>query len=151
MLLGTFFPTESAYDNFFREFKKIVTLSEMILPYILSTYEGAAPRFHFDIGIVAALYLVGSRCKNYDVRTRVIELLFLANIREGVWDALAVAHMAKWIRDIETEGLEKEDLISEEKRILLSAVNIDLYHKRAIVGATQRTKDGLEQRKALLN
>lgn len=84
MLSGTFFSTETAYDNFFREFKTIVTLSEMILPYILSTYDGAAPRFHFDIGIVAALYLVGSRCRNYDVRTRAIELLFSANIREGI-------------------------------------------------------------------
>lgn len=76
--------------------------------------------------------------------------MFLANVREGVWDTLAVVRMAKWIRDIEMEGLEKEDLIPEEKRAFLSAVNIDLYHKRAIVGATQRTKDGPKQRKALL-
>ncbi|KAE8447828.1 hypothetical protein EG329_010057 [Mollisiaceae sp. DMI_Dod_QoI] len=150
MLAGTFFATETAYDNFFREFKAIVTLSENILPYILSSYEGAAPRFHFDIGIVAALYLVGSRCRDYAVRTRAIELLFSANVREGVWDALSVAHMAKWIQSIEMEGLEEGDLIPEEKRAFLSAVNIDLYHRRAIVGATQRMKDGVKQRKALL-
>ncbi|KAF8851379.1 hypothetical protein BDZ45DRAFT_808373 [Acephala macrosclerotiorum] len=150
MLSGAFFTTETAYDAFFREFKGIVILSETILPYILSTYEGAAPRFHFDIGIVAALYLVGSRCRDYAVRTRAINLLFEANIREGVWDALSVAHMAKWIRDIEMEGLEEGDKIPDEKRAFLSAVNIDLYHKRAIVGATQRTKDGMKQRKTLL-
>ncbi|CZR56576.1 uncharacterized protein PAC_06465 [Phialocephala subalpina] len=150
MLSGAFFTTETAYDTFFREFKAIVTLSETILPYILSTYEGAAPRFHFDIGIVAALYLVGSRCRDYEVRSRAIELLFEANIREGVWDALSVAHMGRWIRDIEMEGLDAGDQISEEKRAFLSAVNVDLAHKRAIVGATQRTKDGPKQRKALL-
>ncbi|KUJ17507.1 uncharacterized protein LY89DRAFT_668827 [Mollisia scopiformis] len=150
MLSGSFFTTETAYDVFSREFKAIVTLSETILPYILSSYEGAAPRFHFEIGIVAALYLVGSRCRDYNVRTRAIELLFSSNIREGVWDALSVAHMAKWIRDIEMEGLEKGASIPEEKRFFLSAVNVDLYHRRALLGATQRTKEGAKQRETVL-
>lgn len=58
--------------------------------------------------------------------------------------------MGKWICDIEMEGLEKDDPVPEEKRAFLSAVNIDLFNKRAIVGATQRTKDDPKQTKALL-
>jgi hypothetical protein len=150
MLAGTFFTSETAYDAFIPEFTAIIELSEIILPYILSSYSGSAPRFHLDIGIVAALFLVGSRCRVDSIRKRAIDMLMAANYREGIWDAAAVGHIARWLRSLETEDLEDGAPVPEEKRVVLTAINVDLYNKRAMLGATQRTKDGPIQRSTLL-
>jgi hypothetical protein len=150
MLAGTFFTTETAYDAFLPEFKAIVTLSETILPYVLSSYEGGDPRFSIDIGIVAGLFLVGSRCRFDEVRTRAIDMLFSSNYREGIWDALAVAHVARWLRSLEREGVAEGETIPEEKRAILCAINIDLHNKKAMLGAVQKAKEGIGQREALI-
>jgi hypothetical protein len=76
-------------------------------------------------------------------------MLFSANYGEGIWDALAVAHIARWLRSIEIEDAKEGETIPEEKRAFLSAVNIDLYHRRAMLGASQRTKVGVVERKTL--
>jgi hypothetical protein len=150
MLAGTFFTTETAYDVFLPEFRAIVTLSDTILPYVLSSYEGREPRFSIDIGIVAGLFLVGSRCRFDEVRTRAIDMLFSSNYREGIWDALAVAHVARWLRGLEREGVAEGETIPEEKRAILCAINIDLHNKKAMLGAVQRAKEGIVQREALI-
>ncbi|KAL2065882.1 hypothetical protein VTL71DRAFT_3552 [Oculimacula yallundae] len=150
MLAGTFFTTECEYDIFLPEFNDIVILSRSILPYIQSTYNGTAPRFNVDIGIVAALFLVGSRCRDDPIRQRAIDMLFAANYREGIWDALAVAHVARWLRSLEIKDMEPSDWIPEEKRAVLSAINIDLYRKREALGAVQKTKDGVVESKTVV-
>jgi hypothetical protein len=150
MMAGQFFTTEIAYDIFNLEFTQIVNLSEIILPCILASHDGIAPLFHVGIGIVAALYLVGSRCRLDTVRQRAIEMLFSANYREGIWDAMAVALIARWIRGIELEGMEADGTIPEDKRVFLSAINVDLYHRREMLGVTQRTKDGPVERKTVI-
>ncbi|KAK0112525.1 hypothetical protein ONS96_001761 [Cadophora gregata f. sp. sojae] len=150
MLAGTFFTTECEYDIFLPEFNDVVNLSESILPYIQSTYNGTAPRFNVDIGIVAALFLVGSRCRDDPIRQRAIDMLFAANYREGIWDALAVAHVARWLRSLEVKDVEPGHWIPEEKRAVLSAINIDLYRKKEALGAVQKTKDGLVESKTFI-
>lgn len=151
MLAGTFFTTETEYDIFLPKFKAIVELSEIILPFLLSSYHGTTPRFNFDVGIVAALFFVASRCRVDGVRIRAMDMLFEANYREGIWDAAAVAHMARWLRDMEREGLGKEDIVLEEKRCVLSAVNIDLFNKRALLGASQGGRGSGVVRKTMLS
>ena len=173
MLAGTFFTSESAYDVFLPEFEAIVALSEIVLPFLLKNYEGSDPRFSIDsklfpqmpivlpenlltltfpcaVGIVAGIFLVGSRCRVDPVRQRAIELLFSSNYREGIWDSLAVGHMAQWLRSLEVDGLAEGAAVPEEKRAVLNAVNIDLHNKVATVGAVQRTKEGAVQSEALL-
>jgi hypothetical protein len=147
MLVGTFLTSETGYDAFLPEFTAVVELSELILPYILSSHYASETRFHFDIGIVPALFLVGSRCRVDSVRRRAIDMLINANYREGIWDAPAVGHVARWLRSLEVEGVEDGNPVPEEKRVVLTAINIDLYNKRAILGATQKTN---VQRKTLL-
>jgi hypothetical protein len=73
-------------------------------------------------------------------------MLFSCDLREGIWDALAVAHVARWLRSLELEGLVEGDPIPEEKRAVLSAINIDLHNKKAKLGAIQRAKTGVIQR-----
>ncbi|PVH74651.1 hypothetical protein DL98DRAFT_603390 [Cadophora sp. DSE1049] len=131
-------------------FNDVVSFSESILPYIQSTYNGTAPRFNVDIGIVAALFLVGSRCRDDPIRQRAIDMLFAANYREGIWDALAVAHVARWLRGLEVKEVEPGHWIPEENRAVLSAINIDLYRKREALGAVQKTKDGVVESKTLI-
>ncbi|KAH7333087.1 hypothetical protein BKA65DRAFT_507112 [Rhexocercosporidium sp. MPI-PUGE-AT-0058] len=150
MLAGTFFNTECEYDIFLPEFNDVVTFSESILPYIQSTYNGTAPRFNVDVGIVAALFLVGSRCRDDPIRQRAIDMLFAANYREGIWDALAVAHVARWLRSLEIKDVEPGDWIPEEKRAVLSAINIDLYRRREALGAVQKTADGVMESRTVI-
>ncbi|KAE9371411.1 hypothetical protein N431DRAFT_426074 [Stipitochalara longipes BDJ] len=146
MLSGTFFTTESSYDVFLPEFTAIVNLAETILPYLASSHQGGDPRFSVDIGIVPGIFLVASRCRFDHVRQRAIEMLFSCHLREGIWDALAVAHVAKWLRSLELEGLAEGDPVPEEKRAVLSAINIDLHNKKAKLGAIQKAKTGVIQR-----
>ena len=146
MLSGTFFTSESSYDVFLPEFTAIVNLAETILPYLVSLHQDSDPRFSVDIGIVPGIFLVASRCRFDDVRKRAIEMLFSYDLREGIWDALAVAHVARWLRSLELEGLVEGDPIPEEKRAVLSAINIDLHNKKANLGAIQRAKTGVIQR-----
>ena len=151
MLAATFFATEMAYDIFIPEFAAIVTLSEYIYPRIVSrSDESAAPRFHHDIAIVPPLYLAATKCRVDAIRQKAIALLFSANYREGIWDAPAVGHMAVWLRSVEREGLDNDQLVPEENRAFLTAINCDLHNNRAILSCGQRTKDGLVSRNTLL-
>lgn len=146
MLSGTFFTSESSYDVFLPEFTAIINLAEIVLPYLASSHQGGDPRFSVDIGVVPGIFLVASRCRFDDVRKRAIEMLFSCDLREGIWDALAVAHVAKWLRSLELEGLADGELVPEEKRAVLSAINIDLHNKKAKLGAMQRGTSGIIQR-----
>jgi hypothetical protein len=150
MLAGTFFTTETEYDVYLPEFTAIVNLSEGILSWILSSYSGCNPRFNFDVGIVAALFLVASRCRFDNVRKKAIDMLFAANYREGIWDALAVAQISKWLRDIELEDIGEQEVVPEEKRAVLIAVDIDLFNQRALLGASQGSKGSGVKRKTIL-
>ncbi len=146
MLSGTFFKTETAYDVFLPEFTSILDLAEKILPHVMSTRQSVEPLFSIDIGVVPCIFLVASRCRFDDVRKRAIDILFSCQLREGFWDALAVAHVAKWLRSLECEGLAQGEMVPEEKRAVLSSINIDLHKKEANLAAIQRAKTGDIQR-----
>ena len=146
MLSGTFFKTETAYDIFLPEFTAILDLAEKLLPYLMYTRQSVEPRFSVDIGVVPGVFLVASRCRFDEVRKRAIDMLFSCQLREGIWDALAVAHVAKWLRSLEREGLAEGEMVPEEKRAVLSAINIDLHNKKATLAAIQKAKTGDIQR-----
>lgn len=141
MMAGTFFRSECDYDPFLPSFQEIVHLAVPVLSYIQSTYDGTAPRFNVDVGIVPALFLVASRCRFDEIRQKAISMLFAANYREGIWDALALANIARWLRSVEVEGLSPGAWIPEEKRAVLNALSIDLYQKKGTFGAVQKGRD----------
>jgi hypothetical protein len=148
MLYRAFFTIETAYDVFLLEFVAITNLAETILPYFTSGHRGGDPHFSIDVGIVAGIFLVVSRCRIDHVRKRAIEILFSCNVREGIWDALAVGHVAKWLRSLELEGLAEGDPVPEEKRAVLSTITMDLHNRKAKLGAIQRAKTGVILREA---
>ncbi|RDW62581.1 hypothetical protein BP5796_10883 [Coleophoma crateriformis] len=155
MLAGAFFTSDIEYDVFHPEFTKMVELGEFIYPNLVGRPSAnylslTSLRFHFDFGIVAALFLVASRCRFDTIRQRAIALLLSANYREGIWDALAVANIAVWLRSIEREDIGEDDFVREEKRAFLTAISIDLHRKKAVVSCSQRINGGLVTRSSSL-
>ncbi|RDW65975.1 hypothetical protein BP6252_09610 [Coleophoma cylindrospora] len=146
MLAGSFITSEMAYDDYLPEFTTITTLCDSVFLYLGSDDQESSSRFHFDIGIVSALFLVGSRCRFDIVRRKALDILFSANIREGMWDSLVVGHITRWLRSIELENVKEGEIIPVEKRAILNAMNVDLFGRRALLTASQGPKDcGLER------
>lgn len=150
MLAGSFIQSEMEYDVYRPEYTTIITNCDAVLRYNFSCDQWSAPRFHFDIGIVPALFLVGSRCRFDVLREKAIAMLFSANIREGIWDSLAVAHIARWLRSIELGDLTEGEMIPEEKRAFLSAISLDLFQRKVMVIASQGLKSSLLERTSLV-
>jgi hypothetical protein len=134
-LAGISFTSETSYDTLLSEFRDITTLTASIYPQLIASSENSA-LYHFDLGVIPALYLVGSRCRNREVRGAAIDLLFSSPYREGIWDSLAVANICNWLRGLEEAGGDK--YIPEEKRAFLTSADVDLYHRRAKLYCTQR-------------
>ena len=51
-------------------------------------------RFPFEMGVVAPLYYVSSKCQNQIIRTRSLSLLIRCPQKDGVWRGLGAAKMA---------------------------------------------------------
>ncbi|SPN98919.1 uncharacterized protein DNG_01958 [Cephalotrichum gorgonifer] len=62
------------------------------------------PSFSADLGIVPPLYVVATKCRNYAVRRRAIELLRSSSRREGMWDSQLSGIIGEWVASIEEEG-----------------------------------------------
>jgi Fungal specific transcription factor domain len=62
------------------------------------------PTFSLSLGIIPPLYIVSSRCRDPVIRRRAIHLLSICNRREGIWDALLGAHVARRILETEEAG-----------------------------------------------
>lgn len=147
-LAGMAFTSETRFDAFLSEFREITHLSSLIHAQLIT-----AP-YRFDLGIIAPLYLVGSRCRDREVRGQAIDLLSSSAWREGIWDSGACAAIAKWLRSLEEEGSKPgDDFIPEHRRAFLTSGNIDLYHRKGHFYSTQRKgarEDDLVFRQALL-
>ena len=62
------------------------------------------PTFSLTIGIIPALYIVASRCRDPAIRRQVVHLLSICNRREGIWDSRLTSQVARHILDIEEAG-----------------------------------------------
>jgi hypothetical protein len=60
--------------------------------------------FSIDLGIIAPLYILVSRCRDPAIRRRGLQLLASCNRREGIWDSTLTARVAERIIAIEEEG-----------------------------------------------
>ena len=60
--------------------------------------------FSLDLGIIAPLYIVISRCRDPAIRRRGLQLLASCNRREGIWDSTLSARVAERIIAIEEDG-----------------------------------------------
>lgn len=121
-LRAAFFTNESSYDTFLPQFSLINTHARSLLQ-MQSTLDkarhtretkggtrystGEGMRFAFDIGVVPALYLVAVKCRDRRVRREAMVLLERYPRREGVWDSVATAAIAKWVVRLEEDGARR--------------------------------------------
>jgi hypothetical protein len=99
------------------------------------------PRFAADLGIVAPLFVVATKCRDPNTRRRAIQLLRSSARREGMWDSEMVANISAWVMNLEesealTIGIEAYPadgttrpiprVIPEEKRFTIRFVDFDL-------------------------
>ncbi|KAF4445570.1 hypothetical protein F53441_10702 [Fusarium austroafricanum] len=99
------------------------------------------PRFSADIGIVAPLFVVATKCRDPGTRRRAIQLLRSSARREGMWDSEMVANISAWVMNLEESealsmGVESYHvdgitrpiprIIPEEKRFTIRSVDFDL-------------------------
>ncbi|KAH6892106.1 hypothetical protein B0T10DRAFT_401105 [Thelonectria olida] len=98
------------------------------------------PRFAADLGVVAPLFVVATKCRDPVTRRQAIRLLQSSARREGMWDSAMVANIATWVMNLEESetiamGTESEmgssnkgmpRIIPEEKRVMIRSVDFDL-------------------------
>lgn len=134
---GIAFTTEIIYDTLTPQFEAIVELSTSIHGYrkFSSERSGVYP---FDFGIIPGLFTVGARCRDHDIRTRAIDLMSASHYREGFWDSLAAAGIARWLRDVEEEDGKAGEFIPEERRVILTGADTDLFRRRGKVSCLRR-------------
>jgi len=149
-LAGMSFRSETRFDAFLTEFRAITTLSSSIHAQLISSSKESG-LYRFDLGIIPALYLVGSRCRDRTVRSQAIDLLHSSPYREGIWDSFAVWAISNWLRNIEEESLKPgDDYIPEHKRAFLTSGTLDLYNRRGNLQCTIRKGSHLSFREATL-
>lgn len=134
------FTSETSFDELLPEFRAITNLAASIIGELVDSSQESA-FYRFDLGILPALYLVGTRCRDRTVRGRAIELLLSSQIREGVWDSFCIGSISNRIRMIEEEGgLPGEEFIPESRRVFITSVDADCdsYHRRCKIFYTKR-------------
>jgi hypothetical protein len=96
MLAGAFCTTQTAYDQFFPEYQKIMELVEYVYPHLVEAKHGE-PLYRFDLGIVIAMFLVGVRYRDKATRDSSAHLLNLnKEYREGMWDTGSAGAIVSW-------------------------------------------------------
>lgn len=118
---------------------------------------GLKPSFSADLGIVAPLYVVATKCREPFLRRQAIQLLKSSARREGMWDSGLASNIATWVMQIEEQGVEggggaavpaaldprnpmagypdcegiMQRTIPDERRIMVKAADFDLRARYA--------------------
>jgi len=91
------------FDSLLPEFDRMISLAEKIVAEIFKT-ENAS--FSVDLGYIAPVFMVASRCRHPITRRRAIHLLRSHRRQEGVWESFAASVVAQRWMEIEEEGRE---------------------------------------------
>ncbi len=141
MLQSIFFTNETRYDVFLPEWKRMLFLSQYLHPYMTGVAAIDTP-YHFDLGIIPPLFLLGMRCRDKAIRDDVIEILSKVQYREGMWDSMAAVTFVEWVKEIEDLARDENGYVPEHKRAFVTSAYVDLEGRRAILSATQKTPSG---------
>ena len=98
-------PDETVFDQYLSVFDEILSRAS----FIISNQRGpdasdTRKKFAFDLGIVAHLYFVSTRCREPSIRRRALTLLSKASRQECVWDSQLALQLAGKIMTIEEEN-----------------------------------------------
>lgn len=90
------------------------------------------------------LYIIGRKCRDPTVRREAIALLLGWSWREGVWDSVLAGKIARWVMEIEEEGMS-EGFVPEWCRVRGAEVNFDLSERSARVRCLRRVSERCEE------
>jgi hypothetical protein len=139
--LGTAFSQdEMGYDDFTAEFDTITTFSEKIHPALIARDRGS--RFHYNLGILPGLCQVGMWCRQKSIRGRAISLLMKSpEMQEGVWNSESLGRFVNFLRSVEEDGADPDDVVPACKRVSWIGCSVSMYEKIAQVRCVRRDGD----------
>ncbi|KAF4632937.1 hypothetical protein G7Y89_g5186 [Cudoniella acicularis] len=105
MLASVLEDSEMVYDSLMAEFQYMVHTSRILIASQESTRLPRNNRFSFDIGVVPALHIVATKCRDPILRREAVDLLFSNPRQEGSWDSILTARYCRWIIACEEDGL----------------------------------------------
>lgn len=150
--LSSSFKSEMEFDEWMPEFRRLVELGR----YIVETKRLTVPQgkiLHypkFDIGLIAPLYLVASRCRESSLRREAVWTLRNGPRQEGVWNSAILASLAERIIEIEEDGIEVDGCagVKVERRLRLEDAAI-LTAERKIAAVFVKGKKAGKEGEAL--
>lgn len=119
------------------------------------------PTFSMDLGIVAPLFVVATKCRHRHVRRQAIELLRSCSRREGMWDGDLTARIAHWVMTVEETPLADTAFghpqlpasppsietyvgVPPERRVMIKSIDFDLRARWAnVVVGTRNIDEGM--------
>lgn len=108
-------PEESQYDKYKAQFEEMVKQCSYIADVPTISLCRKVGRFHFDMGLLAPLHFIGSRCRWPQIRKACLKILGSYRWREGLFDSYRSYRYIKAIMDLEeTEKLRLLGLAASE-------------------------------------
>jgi len=110
------------------------------------TYTHIKASFALDLGIVAPLFVVATKCRDRKVRRDAIRLLLSSPRREGMWDSILSGRVAEWLMFIEEDGMSpfsqfgpaSVEIVRDEMRVMVKEILFDLQKREATLSCGTR-------------
>ncbi|KAL2075923.1 hypothetical protein VTL71DRAFT_866 [Oculimacula yallundae] len=122
-----------------RELTEVVDIAHQLLEDSNQSLLGDS--YSLDIGVVMPLIVVGYKYRHRALRRRIIDTFGKVQRREGIWDVDVTGKVMEWVRSIEEEGLESEELemyVPEERVATICRMDTDLVKRESVVGVMHR-------------
>ncbi|KAJ5872931.1 uncharacterized protein N7529_005284 [Penicillium soppii] len=105
-------PQEMIFDRYIVRFKEALEISKELLVRISST-----PSFSVNLGVIPPLFVLAMKCRDWEIRRQIVDLLRVFRRQEGIWSTDLAALITERVIDIESAGFGPGDLIPESSRI----------------------------------
>jgi hypothetical protein len=114
--------------------------------HTIETYTHIKASFALDLGIVAPLFVVATKCRDRKIRRDAIRLLLSSPRREGMWDSILSGRVAEWLMVIEEDGMSpfaqygpaSVEIVRDEKRVMVKEILFDLQKREATLSCGTR-------------
>ncbi|KAK5441483.1 hypothetical protein LTS15_011250 [Exophiala xenobiotica] len=95
---------EIMYDEHIDRFRDIVNLASSLGPS-RDVGHGLQTLISHEVGLLPALYLTGTKCRDPLIRRQALSLLTSTRKKEGVWDSRAAAKVVERVMALEENGV----------------------------------------------
>lgn len=117
------------WDAYFPEFHTIMDYVNRLRPRLVQ----GGGKYHFDLGVILPLFMVGSHCRNRLLRSQAIDILKEAKgYREGIWDSDACSRVTGFTRDVEEEWADDNGWVPGERRFTITKTKVAVGKSRSL-------------------